>query len=204
MPNHAPARHSCASAGCLLADHGFTPDPGRIEVTDSTVVFYHYTRDERAERVLEAGGGLWARLPVVLAPPDLEGHYLVEGLLEPLPLWMTGSPYFGDLGYEMLREFVGDLLLRVELPRDFPGLYVADYAHVLERKHVSRRGRPALDLGYYTSTGREMCRSEASSYIPAAQYRGGHLAPSVKMTRRGEGLAVPANYIAVSDVQPLR
>ena len=41
--------------GVLLADHGFTPDPGRIELTDSTVVFYHYTRDERAERVLEAG-----------------------------------------------------------------------------------------------------------------------------------------------------
>ena len=38
----------------LLADHGFIPDPGRIELTDSTVVFYHYTRDERAERVLEA------------------------------------------------------------------------------------------------------------------------------------------------------
>ena len=39
---------------------------------------------------------------------------------------------------------------------------------------------------------------------PAAQYRGGHLAPSLKVTRRGEGLAVPAKYIAVSDVQPLR
>ena len=65
--------------GVLLADHGFTPDQGRIEVTDSTVVFYHYTRDERAERILEVGGGLWARLPVVLAPPGLEGCYLVEG-----------------------------------------------------------------------------------------------------------------------------
>ena len=190
--------------GVLLADHGFIPDPGRIELTDSTVVFYHYTRDERAERVLEAGGGLWARLPVVLAPPGLEGCYLVEGLLQPLPLWMTGSPYFGDLGFEMLREFVGDLLLRVEVPRDFPGLYVADYAHALEGKHVSRRGRPALDLGYDTSTGREMVRSETNSYVPAAQYRGGHLAPSLKVTRRGEGLAVPAKYIAVSDVQPLR
>ena len=189
--------------GVLLADHGFIPDPGRIELTDSTVVFYHYTRDERAERVLEARSGLWARLPVVLAPLGLEGHYLVEGLLEPLPLWMTGSPYFGDLGFEMLREFVGDLLLRVEVPRDFPGLYVADYAHALEGKHVSRRGRPALDLGYDTSTGREMVRSETNSYVPAAQYRGGHLAPSLKVTRRGEGLAVPAKYIAVSDVQPL-
>ena len=190
--------------GALLADHGFTPDPGRIEVTDSTVVFYHYTREERMERVLEPGEGLRARLPVVLAPPDLEGCYLVEGLLEPLPMWMTGSPYFGDLGFEMLRELVGDLLLRVELPRDFPGLYVADYAHALEGKHVARRGRPALDLGYDTSTGREMVRSEANSYIPASQYRGGHVAPSLKVTRRGEGLAVPSRYIAVSDIQPLR
>ena len=65
--------------GVLLADHGFIPDPGRIEVTDSTVVLYHYTRDERAERVLEAGGGLWARLPVVSAPPGLEGHYSSRG-----------------------------------------------------------------------------------------------------------------------------
>ena len=49
-----------------------------------------------------------------------------------------------------------------------------------------------------------MVRSETNSYVPAAQYRGGHLAPSLKVTRRGEGLAVPAKYIAVSDVQPLR
>ena len=190
--------------GVLLADHGFTSDPGRIERTDSTFIFYHYTREERAERVLEAEGGLWARLPVVMSPPGLEGCYLVEALLEPLPLWMTGSPYFGDLGFEMLREFVGDLLLRIELPRDFPGLYVADYAHALEGKHVSRRGRPALELGYDTSTGKEMCMSEANSYIRADQYRGGHVAPSVKVTRRDEGLVVPSKYIAVSDVQPLR
>ena len=190
--------------GVLLGDYGFTPDPGRVERTDSTVVLYHYTREERVERVLGPGGGLRARLRVVAAPPGLEGHHLVEGLLEPLPLWMTASPYFGDLGFEMLREFVGDLLLRVELPRDFPGVYVADYAHALEGKHVSRRGRPALGLGYDTDTGREVCRSEANSYIRVAEYRGGHVAPSVKMTRRGEGLAVPAQYIAISDVQPLR
>ena len=30
--------------GVLLGDHGFTPDPGRLETTDSTIVFYHYTR----------------------------------------------------------------------------------------------------------------------------------------------------------------
>ena len=190
--------------GVLLADHGYTPDPGAVELTASTIAFYHYTRAENVERILEAGGGLSARLPVVSAPPDLAGLHLVEGLLEPLPLWMTESPFFGDIGFKMLGESVGDLLLRVEVPRNFPGLYVADFAHVLEAKHVRRRGRPALDLGYDTSTGREVTRSDANSFVPAIEYRGGHLAPIVKPTRRGTGIAVPARYIAVSDVQPLR
>ena len=190
--------------GVLLGDCGYTSDPGCVDLTDSTIVFYHYTRVERAERILEPGSGLWARLLIVSAPPDLAGCYLTEGLLEPLPLWMTDSPYFGDLGLEMLRELVGDLLLRVEVPRDFPGLYVADYAHVLEAKHVRRRGRSALNLGYDTSTGKEVVRSDANSYIPAIEYRGGHLAPEVKATRRGQGIVVPAEYVTVSETQPLR
>lgn len=190
--------------GVLLADHGYTPDPGTVELTASTFAFYHYTREERVDRVLEVGGGLCARLPVVSVLPDFAGLHLVEGFLEPLPPWLTESPYFGDLGLEMVREFVGDLLLRVEVPRDFPGLYVADYAHNLEAKHVRRRGRPALDLGYDTSTGREVTQSDANSYVPAIEYRGGHLAPVVKATRRGQGIAVPARYVAVSEVQPLR
>ncbi len=188
----------------LLGDHGYTPDPGRLETTDSTMVFYHYTRPERVEKVMEADGGLWARLPVVSPPPELVGCHLVEGLLEPLPRWMTDSPYFGDLGLEMLRKYVGDLLLRIEVPHDFPGLYVADFGHVLEWKHLSRRGRLVLDLGYDTTIGKEFAKSYTNSYVPAAEYNGGHLAPDVKATRRGQGIVVPASYIAVSEVQPLR
>ena len=190
--------------GVLLADHGYTPDPGAVELTPSTIAFYHYTRAENVERILEAGGGLSARLPVVSAPPDLAGLHLVEGLLEPLPLWMTGKSFFRRHRLQDVGGICGDLLLRVEVPRHFPGLYVADFAHVLEAKHVRRRGRPALDLGYDTSTGREVTRSDANSFVPAIEYRGGHLAPIVKPTRRGTGIAVPARYIAVLDVQPLR
>ena len=190
--------------GVLLADHGYTPDPGAVELTGSTITFYHYTREERIDRVLDAGGGLWARLPVVSALPEFAGLHLVEGLLEPLPLWMAESPYFGDIGLEMMREFVGDLLLRVEVPRDFPGLYVADFAHVLEAKHARRRGRPVLNLGYDTSTGREVTQSDANSYVLAIEYRGGHVSPILKATRRGQGIVVPARYVAVSEVQPLR
>ena len=117
---------------------------------------------------------------------------------------MTDSPYFGDLGVEMLREYVGDILLRIEVPVDFPGLYVADYAHMLECKHIQRRGRPMIDLGYDCATGKEDTKSDANSYVPAIQYRGGHVAPEMKATRQGQGVTLAAKYISVSDVQPLR
>ena len=190
--------------GVLLGDHGFTPDPGRLEVTDSTIVFYHYTREERVGKVLGAGSGLWARLPVISEHPDLEGRHLAEGLLEPLPRWMTDSPYFGDLGFEMLKKYVGDLLLKIEVPQDFPGLYVADFGHMLELKHLSRRGCLVLHMGYDTTTGKEVVQSYTNSFVPAAKYRWGHLAAEVKATRRGQGIVVPAEYIEVCGVQPLR
>ena len=89
-------------------------------------------------------GGLRARLPVLATDltPEFESCHLVEGLLEPDPIWLSGS-YFGDLPLEMVRDVVGDYLLRVEVPSDFPGLYVVDHAHGFECKHVTRRGRPA-------------------------------------------------------------
>src|SRR5690242_14031817 len=128
----------------LLGDHGFDADPGRVERTpDSKLVFYHYSRTEGLDGICAPGGGLRARLPVAdgAATPRFADHYLVEGLLEPLPLWLTRSPYFGDLGLEMMRHYVGNLLMRIAVPEDFPGLYVADAAHNLEFKHLARRGR---------------------------------------------------------------
>jgi len=189
--------------GELLADYGYTPDPGRVEFTNGAIVFFHYTREEHVEKILR-DGGLRARLSIVSPPPDLDGLFLVEGLLEPLPQWMTRSPYFSDLGLELMREYVGDTLLRIEVPRSFTGLYVADYAHALECKHISRRGQPALNLGYDCRTGRESTKADANSYIPALDYRGGHVAPEMKATRPGKGIAVPAEYISICDVQPLK
>ena len=52
--------------------------------------------------------------------------------------------------------------------------------------------------------GREVVRAETNSYVPAAEYHGGHLAPEVKATRRGQGIVVPSKHIEVCDVQPLR
>jgi hypothetical protein len=192
--------------GLLLGEHGFVPDPGRVEHTqDFKLVFYHYSRSEALSSIFAPGSGLLAQLPVVSDKPGphFEGYFLIEGLLEPLPLWLTESPYFGNLGLEMIRTYVGNVLLRIELPEDFPNLYVADAAHNFECKHILRRGKPALNLNYDCNTGREVCTAEVNSYIPLTQYRGGHVAPNVKALRQGEGIVIPQEFISISTVQPL-
>ncbi|MCU0532770.1 MAG: hypothetical protein MUD14_02605 [Hydrococcus sp. Prado102] len=190
---------------CLLAEHSFIADPGRVQYAENgDVVLYHYTRLEFLDAVLL--NGLRARLPVVLSDniPSLQKHYLVEAFLEPLPQWITNSPYFGSLGLELMRAHVGNILLEITLPLSFPGLYVADAAHNFECKYHNKYGQPALNLGYDCRNGREACQAEVNSYIPLTQYRGGHVAPNAKITRFGEGIAVPPRYITVCDVQPLK
>jgi hypothetical protein len=130
--------------------------------------------------------------------PEFVGSYLVEALLEPLPKWATESPYFGDFGLEMLRAYVGDVLLRIKVPQDSPGLYVADIAHNFECKHLQKRGGAALDLGYDCRTGHEVCKAEIHSYVPLLDYCGGHVMPNVKVVRQGEGVAIPSEFISLS------
>jgi hypothetical protein len=102
-----------------------------------------------------------------------------------------------------VRAYVGNLLLRIEVPIDFPGLYVADYAHSLECKHMERSGHAVLGLGYDCTTGQECSKAYLHSYVPLAEYRGGHVAPVVQMIRRGAGIVVPSRLITVADQQPL-
>lgn len=191
--------------GVLLGEHGYDPDPGDVAYTPTGIVFYHYSRRERLAQILAEGSGLWARLPVVCPapPPEFVGCNLIEGFLEPLPKWLADSPYFGTLGLEMVKDYLGRALLRIEVPRDFPGLYVADYAHNLECKHIERRGRPALGLGYDCRTGHEATQAYVHSYTPMGKYKGGHVAPVVQAVREGEGIAIPSEYITIADAQPL-
>ena len=193
--------------GLTLAQFGYEPDPGRVRGEGERLVFYHYAHEDRVAAILADDGGLRARPRPVLEHPNLpaalKGCHLVEGLLDPMPQWARASPYFGDLGLEMLRRYVGPLLLRIELPVDTPGVYVADFAHVLEAKHALRRGRAPLGLGYKVQTGEEVGAAELHSYIPVQAYAGEHVAPLVKFFRRGPGLCIPSRYIRIADEQPL-
>ena len=113
--------------GERLVDAGFEPDPGQVESGPSGFVFYHFTREENLDDILAEGSGLNARLPVPCSePPDeLVGHYSVGGLLEPSPKWLDRSPYFRELGRQMLREYVGGHVAPiVEATREGPGLAV--------------------------------------------------------------------------------
>jgi hypothetical protein len=187
-----------AERGILLGALGWTPDPGRVQRAGQHIRLYHYTRPDAVQSVLRPDGGLIARRPVVWdLPPSLVGGFVVEGFLEPLPAWLQSSPYFGALGWGLFRQHVGDVLLRIEVPADFPGMYVADYAHMLECKHASQRGRPALGLGYDCSDGRDCTRAYVNSFVPIGAYTGGHLAPVVQIVRQGPGLALPAQYLSL-------
>ncbi|MCR2804270.1 hypothetical protein [Paenibacillus soyae] len=194
--------------GLCLYDFGYKPDPGHVELTDSgNVVFYHYTREEHLDKILAPNSGLFARRQVDVCPnppQEFKGYFLSEGFLETLPLWLTDSPYFGDLGIEMVRKYIGNILLRVELPFSFQGLFVADYAHVLEEKYFSSRGSTPLNLGYNCSSGREITQAYVNSYIPAKKYNSAHIAPLMQVIRRGEGIVIPSEYIALVSEQPLR
>ena len=194
--------------GQVLASGGYIPDRSRLERAGGSIVLYHYTRQDHLENIMSSEGGLNARLPVVLTTsgcrPEFDGCHELGAFLEPFPVWLTTSPYFGDLGYELLERYVGDLLLRIQVPADFPGLYIADYAHVLECKYHVRRGSAVLGLGYDCITGHEATQAYVNSYVVATNYNGGHVAPMVHVVRRGQGIAVPSRYIRVAEVQPFR
>lgn len=126
--------------------------------------------------------------------------YLSEGFLEPFPKWLTDSPYFGDVGMEMVKRYIGNVLLRIEVPNDFPGLFVADYAHCLECKHLDLRGTAPLQLGYDCSTGHQVMQAYVHSYVEASEYERGHLAPLMQCVRKEQGIVIPNKYITISQV----
>jgi len=191
--------------GRFLSELGYESDLGRVEYGGEHIILYHYTRSDRIDKVFASGSGLRARLPVLTSEltPEFERCFYVEGLLEPFPQWFKDGPHFGNLPLEMVKKVVGRKLLRIKIPRDFPGIYVWDHAHGFECQHVYRRGKLALGLGYDCRTGHEINRAITHSYIPIKEYDGGHLAPGVRVVRGEEGIAIPNNHLSISNIQPL-
>lgn len=191
--------------GLYLGDKGFKIIPHKVEFSEKSFIFYHYTYKNFLENIFAKDNGLYARRPVSCPniPDEFCGCYMVEGFLEPLPKWLTDDFYFRNLGMELTKHFIGNVLLKIELPKDFDGLYVGDYAHVLECKYNKYRGTSPLGLGYDMSNSREASQAYVNSYVPAISYKCKHIAPVVQVICKGKGIAVPNEYLSICKIQPL-
>ncbi|MFD3445962.1 hypothetical protein ACFDTO_15320 [Microbacteriaceae bacterium 4G12] len=184
--------------GIYLRSLGFKTDTAEIQYgSEGNLVFYHYTYKEHLNEIFKESGGLYAYRPVACpkVPPYLQNHFLTEGFLSPIPNWATNNEYFGDLGRELIEQFIGDTILRVEVPKTFSSIYIADYAHILECKSLNKSS--PLNLGYDCSSGTEVTQAYVNSYIPARNYKGGHIAPIVQLTRKNPGIIVPNKFISL-------
>jgi len=192
--------------GLLLRDFGFRAAADVLSFDEKgQFVFYHYTHEDRLDAIFAPGSGLYAWRPVACPSPPAEfaNAYLTEGFLSPLPEWLSHDSYFQDLGMHMVSRYVGAILLQVALPPDFPGLYVADFAHVLECKYAEQHGCGPLGLAYDCSNGQHSTQGYVNSFVPLASYRGGHVAPVVQATRKEAGIAIPNQYLSICSRQPL-
>jgi hypothetical protein len=193
--------------GALLGQHGYAADNTPVERTSRGIVFYHYTWSKRLAQITDEGSGLLAYQTIAARyspfASDLEGCRQVSGFLEPLPRWLTQCPYFGDFGMRHLQKCIGTLLLRIQVPPDFPGLYVRDYAFQMEELCFRQNGREPLGLGFNHKTWKDESHATLNSFVPLNDYRGGHVAPVLTVTREGEGIVIPRESISVCDVQPL-
>ncbi|WP_242223363.1 hypothetical protein [Bacillus cereus group sp. BfR-BA-01380] len=189
--------------GLYLGDLGYKTDKTEIQYgSEGKLVFYHYTYKEHLNKIFAKKSGLYAYRPVSCheVPTYLQNHFLTEEFLSPIPNWLTNNEYFGNLGKGLVEQFVGNIILRVEVPKEFPSIYIADYAHILECKSLydkDKKEGPSLNLGYDCSSGIEVTQAYVNSYIPAVNYKGGHIAPIVQLSRGNSGIIIPNEYISV-------
>ncbi|MGG4398110.1 hypothetical protein ABEX25_27850 [Paenibacillus thiaminolyticus] len=90
--------------GLRLGDY-VEAEEGAPKLAGGMLTFYHYTHADRLDSIFSPGGGLHAQRPVACpqVPEPFQDSYLVEGFLQPLPKWLTNCPYFGNLGYKLMR-----------------------------------------------------------------------------------------------------
>jgi hypothetical protein len=186
--------------GLYLGELSYKTDKTEVQYTDEgNLVFYHYTYKEHLNKIFKEDGGLYTYRSVACpkVPTYLQNHFLTEGFLSPIPNWFTNNEYYKNLGKELVQQFIGNIVLKIEVPKGFSSIYIADYAHVLECKSLNRNQCSSLKLGYDCSSGREVTQAYVNSYIPADVYKGGHIAPIVQITRENPGIVIPSKYISL-------
>jgi hypothetical protein len=92
--------------GTLLREAGLVPDPGVVLQRGENDIVFHYTRAEGVKSILSAGlrnfrSADWASLVSSSAVP-----YIAKAFLETVPGWLHWSPYFGDLGWSLMRRYI--------------------------------------------------------------------------------------------------
>ncbi|MCI1696132.1 hypothetical protein [Aneurinibacillus aneurinilyticus] len=112
----------------------------------------------------------------------------------------TKNILFRESWMGLVQECIGNVLLHIEVPLDFPKVYIADYAHVLECRCFDEKGNSPLGLGYQCQTGNEVAQAYVNSYIPIKDYRGGHIAPVVQVLGKDNRIIIPNKYISISNV----
>jgi hypothetical protein len=187
-----------------LKELNYQTDSDPVIVKDGFFKFYHYTHENKLPKILSQDEGLYARRKVIAAklPEVFQGTYLVEGFMSLLPLWLTSSLYYKNLGLKLTEQYIGEILLEVTIPIDEAQIYIADYAHVLECKLLENKDIPRIGLEYDCSNGRECTQAYVNSYIPIRDYQGQHHAPVVQVIRHGKGIVIPNKYIKICKVQP--
>jgi hypothetical protein len=125
--------------------------------------------------------------------------FVLQGVLERWPRWLSASPWFGDFGATLFDQFVGSVPLRVTIPERFTDVSVADEAHTLECEHLIHRGDAPLGLGYDCATGHDAIAGFQQSHIPIFAYEGGHVAPSVNCYAHDDDLLIPSRWIRPVD-----
>lgn len=61
-----------------------------------------------------------------------------------------------------------------------------------------------MRLEYHVETGKEITQWYIHSYVDINEYNCQHISPVVQVTRKGEGIVIPSEYVSISPHQPLK
>lgn len=183
---------------------GFSTSKDFPEIKSNYITYYHYTYEDRVNLILSEG----IKALRVIIPPDkksaLTGKYRTEGFFCPFPDWWVDNQYFGSIGFERVKNNIGDVLLAISIPIQNYHIFVADFAHILILRFYQKYGLAPIDLGYDLSTRDDARWGFFGSYIPLKKYHGQHIAPVIQIVFDQSNCSIPPTHIKICDCQPMK